>query len=66
MSDRLGIKIRVARVQAELTQEQLAKQVFCDQTTISNYERGRYQPDPLVLGAIERATGMSIRESLGC
>jgi transcriptional regulator with XRE-family HTH domain len=62
MSDRLGLRIRIARVRAELSQEQLAKLIYCDQTTISNWERGRYQPDATVLGVIEEITGQVLLE----
>jgi transcriptional regulator with XRE-family HTH domain len=60
MSDRIGLKIRLARVQAELTQKQLATLIHCDQTTVSNWETGRYHPDVTVLGAIEEVTGIKI------
>ncbi|MCI0462267.1 MAG: helix-turn-helix transcriptional regulator [Gemmataceae bacterium] len=45
-----GVRLRVLRAQAELTQAQLAEKAGCNQFTIAKLERGVQEPAwPLVL-----------------
>jgi transcriptional regulator with XRE-family HTH domain len=56
----LGTEIRVARVRAKLTQAELAKRLYVDQSVISDYERGVTIPDWDTLQGISRATGIEL------
>ncbi|MBY4677631.1 helix-turn-helix domain-containing protein [Marinobacterium arenosum] len=51
----LGKAIKVQRVEAELSQEQLAEQCEVDRTYISNIERGNRQPSYKTLRLIAAA-----------
>ncbi len=60
----LGLKVKVLRETASLTQEELSE--ICDVSwrTISNLERGIVTPDLKVLLAIARYFGISLDELL--
>ncbi|MBC7289109.1 MAG: helix-turn-helix transcriptional regulator [Armatimonadetes bacterium] len=56
----LATKIKTARLQAGLTQQQLAERIHCSRTVIADYERGRSEPDPERLAAIAAATNVPL------
>lgn len=57
----VGARIRSARGDAGLTQEQLARAVGKTVMTISRYERGAIkEPSSIVLGEIAKATNVSV------
>ncbi|MCR5173174.1 MAG: helix-turn-helix transcriptional regulator, partial [Oscillospiraceae bacterium] len=45
MTDPIGVSIRTLRVEANMTQEELASRLHVTRQAISNYERGRTHPD---------------------
>ena len=45
MTQNLGEKIRQARREKGMTQEQLAQALFVSRQTVSNWENGRTEPD---------------------
>lgn len=45
MTDPIGVSIRTLRVEAKMTQEELASRLHVTRQAISNYERGRTHPD---------------------
>ncbi|WP_051713111.1 helix-turn-helix transcriptional regulator [Actinoalloteichus caeruleus] len=51
----LGEKLSTARKLAGLTQAEVARQVFCDRTTIAHLEKGRVGADERVWRAADRA-----------
>lgn len=53
----LGIEIRVARLRAGLTQAELGSVIYRHQTSVSDYEQGKCQPDQQTLIQIAIATG---------
>ena len=55
VGQQLGKQIKLARISAQLTQQQLAERVYISQDIISRYERGATVPDILRLLAIGRA-----------
>lgn len=57
---RLGRKIKCARVQAGMTQTELAKAVFVTQPVISDYENGICEPKWSVVLAISSALNQPI------
>jgi len=50
-----GRALRLAREQAGITQRDLSIVADVNQSHISNYERGQYEPPPLVVFTLERA-----------
>lgn len=58
--DKLGHKIRVARVDAMLSQSDLAKLVGVSRSAIASYELGVNEPPISILQAISRSTGKPI------
>ncbi len=56
----LSAKLKSARLQAGLTQQQLADRVHCSRTAIADYERGRSEPDAERLAAIAKATNVPL------
>lgn len=54
--EELGLRIRRAREQAELTQTQLATAIRWDQTALSRVERGGREVTSLMLARIAQAT----------
>jgi DNA-binding XRE family transcriptional regulator len=44
MEIKVGIRIKCARLRAQITQQQLAKQVGCSRNHISSIETGKCQP----------------------
>lgn len=53
----LGKRIKLARIEAELTQLELAKQIYVTQTVVSDWENGIYEPRALMLSQIAKVTG---------
>jgi transcriptional regulator with XRE-family HTH domain len=51
----LGKAIKIRRIEADLSQEQLAEQCGIDRTYMSNIERGKRQPSIKTLRAIAKA-----------
>lgn len=62
--NRAGALIAAARLQADLTQAQLAEMGGTTQPTISAYERGTKTPDLATLERIVAAAGFELRMSL--
>ena len=58
--DSIPWRIMTARKQANLSQSQLAAQLFVSQPVISDWERGVYEPRLSQAKAIAIATGKSI------
>jgi transcriptional regulator with XRE-family HTH domain len=57
-----GARLRELRLQAGLSQEQLAQQAGCTVAMVSRYERGEHEPAwPLVL-AVARVLGVSSQD----
>lgn len=56
----LGERLRRARVEADLTQEELAERIGVAPLTVGRYERGSQAPRPGHLKAIADATGRSV------
>ena len=52
---KLGAEIRDRRTDAELTLEQLAERVGCSQQHISEIERAKTTPSPVIVAAVDRA-----------
>lgn len=63
----IGVHLRAARKQAGLTQEQAAKRVggTANQSTIANWEGGRYTPTIPKAFALADAYGITLDELLG-
>lgn len=61
----IGTNIRVARKNARLTQEQLAKKCNLATITIRQYELGKREPKMEQLSALASALGIHILELLG-
>ena len=58
----LGLKIRVARQRAGLTQEDLAGRIGRTSESISNIERGQQEPSIKTLYALGRELGVPVAE----
>ena len=56
----LGEKIRQARREKGLTQEQLAQALFVSRQTVSNWENGKTEPDYQTLVRLSQELGMEI------
>ena len=56
----LGEKIRQARREKGLTQEQLAQALFVSRQTVSNWENGKTEPDYQMLVRLSQELGMEI------
>jgi len=52
---RVGARIRQARLDAELTQTELARKLGVADAAISRWETGRVMPSPRYLDALEKA-----------
>ncbi len=59
---RLGNRLRVARAEAKLTQEVLARRVGVTRQTISALERGDYGPSALLAFQLARRLGWRVDE----
>jgi len=51
---RLGLRLRVLRVERELTQDQLADRAGLNRTYVSRLERGHHNVTVLILGRLAR------------
>lgn len=56
----LKITIAAARVNAGLTQKQLAEQCGVSESTVISWEAGKTLPNASLLGKFERAVGISL------
>lgn len=54
------ISLAAARVNAELTQKELAEKCGVSESTIINWENGKSLPNMRKLNALERALGISL------
>lgn len=54
------ISLAAARVNAELTQKELAEKCGVSESTIINWENGKSLPNVKMLGALEDALGLSL------
>jgi len=61
----LGERLRIAREDAGMKQEELANMIDCDKTTISKYETNNRTPDPTTLTRIANVTGVSLDWLMG-
>ena len=59
---RLANRLRVARAERNLLQEELARTVGVSRNTISSIETGRYSPSALLAFRLAGALGTSITE----
>jgi putative transcriptional regulator len=59
---RLANRLRVARAERNLLQEELARTVGVSRNTISSIETGRYSPSALLAFRLANALGTSITE----
>lgn len=53
--EQFGRALRLAREQAKITQRDLSLVADVNQSHISNYERGQYEPPPHIVFTLERA-----------
>lgn len=60
MTQNLGEKIRQARREKGLTQEQLAQALFVSRQTVSNWENGKTEPDYQMLMRLSELLGQEI------
>ena len=61
-AQRLGNRIRVARAERELSQEQLASLVGVTRQTISSIETGQYCPSALLAFQLAERLGKRVEE----
>ncbi len=62
--DSVGALIRLARLEADLTQAQLASRLGTDQAAISRWERGRDEPRLSTVRKVLRACGFELHLSI--
>lgn len=60
MNERLKISVAAARVNAGLTQKELAEKCGVSESTIINWENGKRLPNVGKLEALENALGLSL------
>ena len=58
MTQNLGEKIRQARREKGMTQDQLAQALFVSRQTVSNWENGRTEPDYQTLTRLSELVGL--------
>lgn len=58
----LGNRLKVARAEKDLSQEELAKRVGVTRQTISSIEKGQYCPSTLLAFRIARQLGKGVEE----
>ncbi|MER2150027.1 MAG: response regulator [Candidatus Limivicinus sp.] len=63
-SNHFGKRVRELRIKQNLTQQQLADQVFVARKTISNWESGIREPDVSMIGRVARGLHVDISELL--
>lgn len=56
-NNELAARIKQARIEANLSQTQLAELLETNQQNISAYETGRWQPSPFIISRLCRVTG---------
>jgi putative transcriptional regulator len=57
---RLANRLRVARAERDLSQDQLARAAGVSRQTISSIEKGQYTPSALLAFRLAEALGMSV------
>lgn len=62
LAERWGEAIREARLQAGLTQVQLAERLGCDQQDVSRYERGQAAPRDEMRMKVAHSLGVPVGE----
>ena len=60
VEDRLSNRLRVARAERDLSQEQLARAAGVSRQTISSIENGQYGPSALLAFRLARALGVRV------
>ena len=63
MTQNLGEKIRQARREKGMTQEQLAQALFVSRQTVSNWENGRTEPDYQTLTRLAELLGLDMAQT---
>lgn len=63
MTQNIGEKIRQARREKGMTQEQLAQALFVSRQTVSNWENGRTEPDYQTLMRLSELLGLDIGQT---
>lgn len=58
----IGNRVKLARIEKNLTQEQLAEQIGVTRQTIGLIEAGKYNPTLKLCLALAKATGKSLDE----
>ena len=58
----IGKNIRLARVNKNMKQEELAERLFITRQTVSNYENGKSRPDVDMLASIAKTLDVEINE----
>ena len=58
--DRLSNRLRIARAERDLSQEQLARAAGVSRQTISSIEKGQYGPSALLAFRLARALGVRV------
>jgi putative transcriptional regulator len=58
----VGKKVKLARIEAELTQAELAQMAGCTRQTIGLIEADRFNPSLKLCTAIARAVGKTLNE----
>jgi putative transcriptional regulator len=61
-TERLGNRLRVARAERRLSQEELARLAGVTRQTISSIENGQYGPSALLAFVLARALGKPVAE----
>jgi putative transcriptional regulator len=62
MAEKFVVKLKPARIQAELTQEQLAEMCGVTRKTINTVERGHFIPSTLLALKLAKALGTTVEE----
>ncbi len=58
--EKLKISLAAARVNAELTQEEVAKKIGVTKQTIINWEKGRIEPSLAAINMLSNIYGISV------
>lgn len=62
MPENFHVLLKVARVRADLTQEELAARVGVTRKTINTIERGHFVPSTLLALKLAKALGVKVEE----
>lgn len=58
----IGKQIRSRREEVKMTQQQLADQIYVTRQTISKWELGKSEPDPISRSSLERILAVQLTE----